>query len=145
MKTSLFLKFFLTLALINSLSFAGPAISGIRTFTQPDGTKFEGVIKGDSSFHWIESNSEVVIYNPKDKFYYKAIIDINKGLILTNEKPAAKIDNILQSSPLTKNNINSLIKTKKIYTFYIKNQNRGTILNRIVFQATSTKTCPLSN
>lgn len=123
MKTRLFLKIILTLALTSSFSFAGPAISGTRTFTQPDGTKFEGVLKGDSSFHWIESNSEVVIYNPQDKFYYKAIIDINKGLILTNKKPLVKVDNISQSSPLTKKQHKLAEKdNKNIYILYKKSK-----------------------
>lgn len=92
----------LVLALLNTLSIAGPAISGTRLFTQPDGTQFEGILKGDSSFHWIESNGNVVIYNPQDKFYYEATIDIDKGLILTNNKPEAKVNGISTSSSLTK-------------------------------------------
>jgi len=123
MKTSLFLKAILALLLTSGFCFAGPAISGTRTFIQPDGTKFEGVLKGDSSFHWIESNSDVVIYNPQDKFYYKATIDVNKGLILTHEKPAVKAENILQSSSLTKKQHKLTEKDKKkIYILYKKSK-----------------------
>jgi len=98
MKT--FIKILLTLTLLNTLTVAAPAISGTRTFTQPDGTRFEGILKGDSSFHWIESNGHIVICNPDDKFYYKAILDIEKGLVLTNTKPEIKIDNLSASSSL---------------------------------------------
>ena len=59
--------------------FGAPAINRELTFTQPDGTTFKGYLKGDSALHWVESEEEVLIYNPKDKFYYKAIIDEQKG------------------------------------------------------------------
>jgi len=84
----------LSLTLLGSILLAGPAITGTRTFTQPDGTTFEGVLKGDSSFHWIESDGNAVVYNPEDKFYYKATIDKDKGLIPTKEKPAVKVKNM---------------------------------------------------
>jgi len=86
-------KILLSLTLLSSILLAGPAITGTRTFTQPDGTTFEGVLKGDSSFHWIESDGSAVVYNPKDKFYYKATIDKDKGLIPTEEKPNIKVQN----------------------------------------------------
>ena len=87
------LKLLISLILFSSILLAGPAITGTRTFTQPDGTTFEGVLKGDSSFNWIESDGSAVVYNPKDKFYYKATIDKDKGLIPTKEKPNKKIEN----------------------------------------------------
>ena len=100
MKNNILLKIFLTLACLNGFVLAGPAITGIRTFTQPDGTKFEGILKGDSSFHWIESNGKVVIYNPEDKFYYEAIIDTTKGLMLSTNKPVIKNNTLLQANAL---------------------------------------------
>ncbi|WP_373003673.1 hypothetical protein [Sulfurimonas sp.] len=95
------LKTLLSLTLLSSILLAGPAITGTRIFTQPDGTKFEGVLKGDSSFHWIESDGNAVVYDPKDKFYYKATIDKDKGLIPTKEKPNIKVDN--KSSAINEN------------------------------------------
>ena len=100
MKKNIILKIILTFTCLNSFVFAGPAITGTRTFAQPDGTKFEGVLKGDSSFHWIESNGKVVIYNPEDKFYYEAIIDTTNGLILSATKPQVKSSNLLQAKSL---------------------------------------------
>jgi len=61
--------------------FASPAIPLKRVFIQPDRTSFEGYLKGDSSFHWIESDGDIIIYNPQDKYYYKAIVDKNKGVV----------------------------------------------------------------
>jgi len=59
--------------------FGAPAIHRELTFTQPDGTTFKGYLKGDSALHWIESDGELIVYNPKDKAYYKAVIDEQKG------------------------------------------------------------------
>ncbi len=87
-----------TLLLVNTFVVAGPAISGVRTFTQPDGTQFEGILKGDSSFHWIESEGSIVIVNPEDKFYHKAIINIENKITITNEKPTIIQSNMSESS-----------------------------------------------
>jgi hypothetical protein len=83
----LLLKVFFALMFLNTLGFAAEAMPGVDTFTQPDGSKFEGVLKGDSAFNWIESNGNVILYNKADKFYYKAIYDADKGFVLTNVKP----------------------------------------------------------
>ena len=82
-------KLLLVLSFIGMLStlVAAPALSRVITFTQPDGSVFEGVLMGDSSLHWIESNGEIVIFNPADNFYYKAKVDVNNQLIPTQEKP----------------------------------------------------------
>jgi len=93
------MKLFFKLILVivfSSIVNASPARSGLHIFTQADGTQFEGVLKGDSSFHWIESNSKVVFYNSKDKFYYYADFNANHELILTNEKPKLKHTEMIQ-------------------------------------------------
>jgi len=66
--------------------YATQAIQRELTFTQPDGTTFKGYMRGDSALHWIESNGEIIVYNPKDKYYYKAKIDEEKGLVPSSEK-----------------------------------------------------------
>lgn len=122
----LLLKAIFILMMASSFAVAGQAISGNRTFTQPDGTKFEGILKGDSSFHWIESNGNVVVYNAEDKFYYKAVIDINKGLMLTNEKPAVKINGLSSSSTgVTKKHDVTQDDRKNLYFFYKKSKSRS--------------------
>ncbi len=72
--------------LLNIAAFGAPALSRTITFTQPDGTQFVGKQKGDASFHWIESGSDIVVYNPKDKYYYKAVVDKEKGILPTTQK-----------------------------------------------------------
>ena len=72
--------------LLNIAAFGAPALDRKITFTQPDGTQFVGKQKGDASFHWIQSGSDIVIYNPKDKYYYKAIVDKEKGIRATTQK-----------------------------------------------------------
>ncbi len=84
----MYTKIFLLISLQVAL-YSAPAISGLRIFTQADGTQFIGELKGDSSFHWIQSNGEIIIYNPDDKFYYKAVITRDKGLVSTGIKPKA--------------------------------------------------------
>jgi len=79
------------LLIINTLLLAGPARGGILTFTQPDGTQFQGLLKGTSAFNWIQSNGEIIKYNSKDKFYHIAIFDINNTLQLTERVPSHTI------------------------------------------------------
>mgnify|MGYP007043492829 CR=1 FL=1 len=117
------LKIIILIMLVKSFVFAGPAFPGVRTFTQPDGTKFEGVLKGDSSFHWIESDGSIIIMNPTDKFYYKATIDANNSLNLTSEKPANKTSEISASSGIEdKKHDVSQEDRKKLYKLYKKSK-----------------------
>jgi len=80
------MRYIIILLFVWSTLFGVEALRDEVEFTQPDGTTFYGYLKGDSAFHWIESNGEVIVYNPKDKFYYKATVDKEKGLIPTNMK-----------------------------------------------------------
>lgn len=77
------------LTLLAVTLYSASARPGLITFTQADGTTFIGELKGDSSFNWIQSNGDVIIYNPNDKFYYKAIVDKNKGLLISDVKPTS--------------------------------------------------------
>ena len=86
----LFKYLLITLALVSSLN-AGMARGGLLTFTQPDGTQFEGYLKGDSAFHWIESGSKVVIFNPSDKFYYIAKVNAKGILECSSKRPDSKL------------------------------------------------------
>ena len=50
--------------------FAAPAAPHLITFEQPDGSKFNGFLKGDEYFSWIQTgNKEVVIKNQTNGFY----------------------------------------------------------------------------
>ena len=86
----LFLQLILFLLLSTSFLEAAPARGGVLTFTQSDGTKFEGLLKGDSSFHWVESHGKVVMYNSKDKLYYNASFDEVGQLVISKDRPKAK-------------------------------------------------------
>jgi hypothetical protein len=90
--------------------YAAPAIRRELEFTQPDGTTFKGYLKGDSAFHWIESGEDVILYNPKDKYYYKAIVDRKNGLELSNEKAG---ENVLNKSAYIKSKASTTISPKK--------------------------------
>jgi hypothetical protein len=90
--------------------YAAPAIRRELEFTQPDGTTFKGYLKGDSAFHWIESGEDVILYNPKDKYYYKAIVDRKNGLKLSNEKAG---ENVLKKSAYIKSTTDTTISPKK--------------------------------
>ena len=49
---------------------AVPAAPHLMTFKQPDGSKFQGFLKGDEYFSWIQTgNKEVVIKNQTNGFY----------------------------------------------------------------------------
>jgi len=101
----LFFKLMLVIVFSMILN-AAPARSGVHTFTQADGTQFEGILKGDSAFHWIESNARVVLYNPADKFYYYADFNANHELVLTNKKPELKQKKVPQQ-------VSGIISTKE--------------------------------
>ena len=64
-----------TYSIIISLLFyttlsAAPTAPHLMTFEQPDGSKFNGFLKGDEYFSWIQTgNKEVVIKNQTNGFY----------------------------------------------------------------------------
>jgi len=75
--------------LTSSVLMAVPASPDVATFKQADGTSFEGILKGNAFFNWIESDGNVVLYNAKDKTYYKAVFDEEKGLVMGTQKVQA--------------------------------------------------------
>ena len=57
------LLFYITLS-------AAPAAPHLMTFEQPDGSKFNGFLKGDEYFSWIQTeNKEVIVKNKFSGFY----------------------------------------------------------------------------
>ena len=49
---------------------AAPAAPHLMTFEQPDGSIFQGFLKGDEYFSWIETeNKEVIVKNKFSGFY----------------------------------------------------------------------------
>ena len=60
------MRLFLTLILLNIITFAAPAYSGTRQYTQPDGTVVHYTMQGDEHLHWLESeDGEILLYNEK--------------------------------------------------------------------------------
>ncbi|SFV66531.1 hypothetical protein MNB_SM-4-1211 [hydrothermal vent metagenome] len=74
------------LFLLNTSIHGAQASAGIITFTQADGSTFEGTLHGNSAFNWIQSNGSIVKYNNKDKFYYITTVDNNGTMHLSNIK-----------------------------------------------------------
>ena len=124
----LFFRLMISTVLFIATLNATPARGGLITFTQPDGTEFEGYLKGDSSFHWIESNSHVVLYNADDKFYYNAELSKTSGLKLTKERPESKKQQVLKhSSGLvseTSKKVHSLDKEMKDILYELQQKSR---------------------
>ena len=114
------------LLMVSTLTYAAPARGGVKVFTQPDGTTFSGVLKGDASFHWIESNSNVVLFNPNDNFYYNAKVTENGKLVLTD----TKTHNSIKHSPALNSNAGKKIhsvspSTHKVLMQIIKESKKG--------------------
>lgn len=82
------IRYILLLILSTLFLYAAPALHRVQTFSQPDGTTFEGVLRGDAAMHWIESNGEIVVQDPKDGYFKKAVIQNNR-FVPTQEKPTS--------------------------------------------------------
>jgi hypothetical protein len=68
-----------TLILAGSL-YAVPAYQGEISFKQQDGSAFNGTLKGDEWFHWIEDNNgHVIVYNRKNKTYEFGMLKLING------------------------------------------------------------------
>jgi len=91
-----FLRYITIFSLMMTALSASPAREGIILFTQPDGTQFKGYLRGDSAFNWIESDSKIIMFNSKDKFYYITKVNANGNLECTNTKPT-EVTSVAQS------------------------------------------------
>jgi len=83
------ISLFIVTLLGTTLLWSAPARGGLITFRQADGATFQGLLKGDASFHWIESDGEIVLFNRVDSNYYKAKI-VDDSLVMTKEKAVVK-------------------------------------------------------
>jgi hypothetical protein len=106
-------KTVIIMVFVGTLLQAAPARAGVRTFTQPDDTTFQGVLKGDSSFHWIESEGSLVLYNNEDKFYYNASIDSNGTIKLSSKREKNQVRSAVLKSDLANSNLKT--RLEKLY------------------------------
>lgn len=83
------ISLFIVTLLGTTLLWSAPARGGVMSFTQADGSTFQGLLKGDASFHWIESDGEIVLFNRADSNYYKAKV-VDGSLVMTEEKVTLK-------------------------------------------------------
>jgi hypothetical protein len=70
------MKQFMAMTLLFSVLLQGaPAFKHERTFMQPDGSTFQGHIKGDEYLHWIETeDGRAVVFNPDTGRYETAVV-----------------------------------------------------------------------
>jgi len=70
MKKSKHIRSILFSLLLTSCLMAVPAAPHMMSFEQPDGSQFQGFLKGDEYFSWIQTeNQEVVVQNPTNGFF----------------------------------------------------------------------------
>ena len=121
------LSIIILIALFISIADGAPARGGVHTFVQPDGTVFEGVLKGDAAFHWIQSNGDVVVFNPKDKFYYRATVDAKEGIKLTANRAGSyekKSEKSLRSATRSLSHKLSAADREALYILHQKMHNQ---------------------
>lgn len=73
-------KIILALIIISTVVLAVPALKGEKSFMQADGSTFNGYIKGDEWFHWIEDKQgNIIRYNKQSRNYEYGVLKIVKG------------------------------------------------------------------
>jgi hypothetical protein len=76
------MKKIVLIALLITASYAVPAYKGSVTFTQKDGSKFKGTLKGDEWFHWVQdTHGNAIKYNKQSKNYEYGKIEETQGRI----------------------------------------------------------------
>lgn len=74
-------------ALVNITIFGSMAMPGRFDFKHKDGSSFNGILKGDEWFSWIETNDGYIVkYNHQTKNYEYMIMDANEKLIHSGVK-----------------------------------------------------------
>lgn len=103
------LKLLFVVVSIASALNGAQARSGLITFSQPDGSEFEGYLRGDPAFHWIESNGEIVLYNNKDGYYYNVIINSNSSVEFTTNRPPKKVSKDTKQTSFQTTSVSSTV------------------------------------
>ncbi len=115
-----FLYYLVVMVVFSATLSAAPARGGLHTYTQPDGSTFQAYLKGDASFHWIENDSGVILFNPTDRYFYKAEIDVKNGKIYRTPQRVSqtpegvmRLQNAAQRTLLSEEERETLIKLYK--------------------------------
>lgn len=86
-----------------ALLFGGPALQENRAFKHNDATSFQGKLKGDEWFNWVEtSNGHAVKYNPESRNYeYLEIREENNETVheFTGVRVPADVNGVPQAAP----------------------------------------------
>ena len=77
------IKTILLLLTLATWSFATSAYHGKITFKQDDGTVFQGQLKGDEWFNWVEdTQGDIILYNNSSKNYEYAETKMENGKMI---------------------------------------------------------------
>ena len=105
-------QFFIMMILGATLLSGAPARGGLHTYRQADGSTFQATLHGDAAFHWMESNGEVILFNPQDKNYYNASLSSEGKFVMSKQKVGARVG---QNAPLRVNekSVAQILDSKK--------------------------------
>ncbi len=120
------MRLFLTLVLLNIITFAAPAYSGTRQYTQPDGTVVHYTMQGDEHLHWLESeDGEVLLHN--EKAHCLEYATIKDGNLKTSGQLYTKKTHLYRAAAQDQINIKK-VTNKEIEALY--QHKRSTTLTR---------------
>jgi len=112
--------------LFTTIGFSSPAYQGDIQFQQQDGSSFEGNLKGDEWFSWVEDKSKHIIkYNNQSKDYeYATITEVNGSFELLPSGTAVVTTNELNNSlveipSVNLNTLSSIWQRKRTEALYI--------------------------
>lgn len=78
----------LSTLLLCSTAFGKPAMRGIRTVSQPDGSKLEIIVEGDEHFHYTATPSGLLLTKDSDGFYRLARLEADGAITSTGIFPS---------------------------------------------------------
>ncbi len=103
---------YLLIVLITLTLQATSTLTTLRTFTQSDGTTFQGRLQGDAFMHWIEAKDKsILLFNKKtENFEYASIKD--GDLVLSGNIYNTTQVRSLKINTLSKDNLKELWKQR---------------------------------
>ena len=115
----LLLQTLILFLLSNTLLYSAPARGGAHTYKQPDGTTFRAYLRGDASFHWMEDEEGLIVYNKDDGYFYRGKIDTkNIKIYRTDEKVSQSGDDFFHLKSAPSRNFLSSPQREMLIKFY---------------------------